>query len=33
MVDELTSFNKEVIHLCMQFLHHDIREDVLQYAK
>ena len=27
MVDEITSFNKEVIHLCVQFVHHDIRED------
>ena len=34
MVDEITSFNKEVIHLCVQFVHHDIREDFfLQYSK
>ena len=33
MEDEITSFNKEVIHICVQFVHHDIREDFLQYAK
>ena len=33
MVDEITSFNKEVIHLCFRFVNHDIREDFLQYAK
>ena len=33
MVDEITSFNKEIIHLCVQFVHHDIRGDFLQYAK
>ena len=27
MVDEIASFNKEVIHLCVQFVNHDIRKD------
>ena len=27
IVDEITSFNKEVIHLCVWFVNHDIRED------
>ena len=26
MVDEVISFNKEVIDLCVQFVNHDIRE-------
>ena len=29
MVDEITSFNKEVIHLCVRIVHHDIKEDFL----
>ena len=33
MVDEITSFNKDVIYLCVQYVHHNIREDFLQYAK
>ena len=33
MVDEITYFNKEVIHLCVRLVHHDIGEDFLQYAK
>ena len=27
MVNEITTFNKEVIHVCVQFVNHDIRED------
>ena len=33
MVDLIIFLNKEVIHICVQFVHHDIREDILQYAK
>ena len=33
MVDEITSFNKEVINLSVRFVHHNIRVDFVQYAK
>ena len=34
MVDKITTFNREIIYLCVQFINHDIREDfLLQYAK
>ena len=33
VVDKITSFNKDIIDLCVQFVNHDIREDFLQCGK
>ena len=34
MVDEITSFNKEIVDLCVvRFVNYDIRDDFLQYSK
>ena len=27
MVDKITTFNREINYLCVQFVNHDIRED------